>query len=497
MRSRGEPVAVRIHALGHAPPGRRVRKESGRLGDDALLVGADELRQSRGDALGPFRLFAQDEDGLSEGRGLLLDSAGVRQHDAALAQPPDEARVVERLEQFDVGQSFVRPHRREHVGVGVHDVEEPRLREGPRQARDRAHDAREGLAETLAPVGGDEHRVGLRLVPLLPRDLEQGIDDRVAGPVDPRLRHAFGRERTRRKDRRDEVRVGDQIHDAAVHLLGKGVLEVARAQARLDVPDAHAAVEGGDGRAHRRRRVALHEEPVRGEPREEGIEGGEDPGGDLVGGLPGAHEVEVHVRLEVEDVEHLVEHFPMLGRRAQDGLEALGLPPEPPHDRRELDGFGPRSDDEQDAQRSRRGESHPGSLRSRAGSSTSLQRLSVSRASAAAARPRPKKRDPSPERAGIAAAPPGPSVGVGRGSRRGRGGRGRDVDHAVHHRSPREAVHDAVVRVVARSLERVRERGAGGQDSRVPDLRARGARRSSSSGGPPARSRSPSRPAPR
>ena len=39
----------------------------------------------------------------------------------------------------------------------------------------------------------------------------------------------------------------------------------------------------------------------------------------------------------------------MLRGRAEDRLETLGLPAEPPHDGRELDRFGAGADDEQDA----------------------------------------------------------------------------------------------------------------------------------------------------
>ena len=150
-------------------------------------------------------------------------------------------------------------------------------------------------------------------------DREQRVDDGVARQEDLLAGHVLGLERPGGPPRRDEVGGGDEIHDAAVHLLGKRMLEVARAQPGLDVADADAPVERGERRAHRRRRVALHEEPVGLLAGEHRVEAGEDARGELVRRLVGPHQVEVDVGREREEREHLVEHLAMLRRRAENG----------------------------------------------------------------------------------------------------------------------------------------------------------------------------------
>ena len=62
---------------------------------------------------------------------------------------------------------------------------------------------------------------------------------------------------------RREVQVRHPAHDDAVHLLGERLLQVARAQPGLDVPDADLVVERAGGGDHGRGRVAMHEHQVR------------------------------------------------------------------------------------------------------------------------------------------------------------------------------------------------------------------------------------------
>jgi len=112
-------------------------------------------------------------------------------------------------------------------------------------------------------------------------------------------------------------------------------------------------VKGRDRGAEGRRRVALNEQPVRGVIREDAVQGLEGARGDLVGRLVGAHEVEVDVGPDLEEIEDLVEHLAVLRGRADDGLEARGLPLEAADDRGELDRLRPRSHDDQDPERSR------------------------------------------------------------------------------------------------------------------------------------------------
>ena len=202
-------------------------------------------------------------------------------------------------------------------------MHEAEAREGAGEPPDGRDDRIERRPEALAAVRGDEHEVlvaGRR--PASPRS---GCSASTTVLPVRWIRDSAtfsARSARRRALRRHEVRVRHEVDDAAVHLLGERLLEISRSKPGLDVPDAHAPVEGGDGRAERRRRVPLDEQPLRGVLDEHAVEGGEGARGELVGRLVGAHEVEVHVGPDLEEVEDLVEHLAVLGRRADDRFEA-------------------------------------------------------------------------------------------------------------------------------------------------------------------------------
>ena len=62
--------------------------------------------------------------------------------------------------------------------------------------------------------------------------------------------------------------------------------------------------------------------------------------------LRGLHQVQVEVRLDEKEVEHLVQHLAMLGRDADVDAEA-GVGLKGAHQRSELDGLGPGAENEQ------------------------------------------------------------------------------------------------------------------------------------------------------
>ena len=103
-----------------------------------------------------------------------------------------------------------------------------------------------------------------------------GIDDRVAGQKNARGRHAFGEQAGARAGRRRKVGARDEIDHAPVHFFGERPGEVAGAQTALDMADAHPAVKCRERGRHRRRRVALHDQPIRYGRDEHGVEPVED-----------------------------------------------------------------------------------------------------------------------------------------------------------------------------------------------------------------------------
>ena len=271
-------------------------------------------------------------------------------------------RVIERIDSRDIGPIAEHAvHCLDDIGVGVHREQDRHViargdaGEGVRDivhaaaeifAAVRGHQddalARETLRDTVEPAG--ERRVcrelGARRV--------QRVDDGVAGDVDRRGRDILAAQRLGGGFGRREMLVGDRRDDAAVHFLGPGLVDVARAQARLDMADRHLAVICRERADHRCGGVALHDHPV-------GLFGihhiakpGQQPRGQAVERLARLHQIEVDVWAQIGDTEHLVEQPAMLRGDAGAHVEpALRL--ERRNDGKEFDRFGPGAEDDEDA----------------------------------------------------------------------------------------------------------------------------------------------------
>src|SRR4029453_16425755 len=72
------------------------------------------------------------------------------------------------------------------------------------------------------------------------RDLEEGVDSRIASEEYPLDRHALRAQPVAGSRGGSEERRGQQIDRAPIRLLGKRMLKVAAAQSGLDVADANA-----------------------------------------------------------------------------------------------------------------------------------------------------------------------------------------------------------------------------------------------------------------
>ncbi len=75
--------------------------------------------------------------------------------------------------------------------------------------------------------------------------------------------------------------------------------------------------EGGRDRACR---VAVDQDEIRLFPEKDRIEALQHPGGDIGQGLSRLHQVQVIIRTDGERAQHLIKHFPVLGRNTDDAL---------------------------------------------------------------------------------------------------------------------------------------------------------------------------------
>ena len=313
----------------------RVVEQAERRGDDAGGIGADEPERAGVHALGPLGLVAQDEGGHVERRRLLLDSAGVGEHQGRAGQEPDELLVVHGLDDADVAERAEhRVHGAADVRVRVHREDEVDLGARGGELGDRAADVLQAVAERLAPVRGDEdERAGrvergqlLRedghVVAHAAGDGEDGVDPGVAGDVDRAGRDALGEKVLAREAGRGEVEVGEARGERAVRLLRIGRGRIAGAQAGLDVRDRDARVERGERAREGGGRVALDDDEVGVRVFEDRLQALEHGRRDVREVLAGAHEVEVVVGSKPEEAERLVEQPAVLGGGGEDRKEA-------------------------------------------------------------------------------------------------------------------------------------------------------------------------------
>ena len=106
--------------------------------------------------------------------------------------------------------------------------------------------------------------------------------------------------------------------------------------------------EGDDPREEDSRRIALHDGHIRDEVLRDLAQAVHAGVPHVVEGLARLHEVQVVVRLEPEDMEHLVDHLRVLpGER--EPMDAPAPPTERPDHRRHLDRLRARADHREDA----------------------------------------------------------------------------------------------------------------------------------------------------
>jgi hypothetical protein len=153
-------------------------------------------------------------------------------------------------------------------------------------------------------------------------DLEQRVDAGVAGDIDLLAWNVLAQERIGGTGGRREMQRGDRTDDPSVYLFRKRRVVVSRAQARFDMVDGNLVIEGRDRRGHGRGGVALHHDAIRAECRQCVVHSPEHPRRQLRQGLVRLHQIEINVGSDVGDLEHLIEHLPVLCRHADEHPKA-------------------------------------------------------------------------------------------------------------------------------------------------------------------------------
>ena len=105
---------------------------------------------------------------------------------------------------------------------------------------------------------------------------------------------------------------GEGSDCASVNLLWPWLVDIATAQACLDMANRDLAVIGGNCPRQDRGRVALHHHPIRLFFIKHFANFEQSTCGQRIEGLARLHQIEIVVRDDAGDIEHLVQHFAML-----------------------------------------------------------------------------------------------------------------------------------------------------------------------------------------
>ena len=144
---------------------------------------------------------------------------------------------------------------------------------------------------------------------------------------------------TTRKRRRREIIRSNTACNLPIHLFRPRVIDVVSSQTSLHMPHGNLLVEGGEGRSSTGCCISVYQYDIGRALLEHVTQTRKDASRNIIQVLPLRHNVEVIVRFDIKDGQHLIQHFAMLARDAHDGLKLCWRFLELFHQRAHLNGF--------------------------------------------------------------------------------------------------------------------------------------------------------------
>ena len=174
-------------------------------------------------------------------------------------------------------------------------------------------------------------------------DPVQRINHRIPRHRNPLLRHPFVQQILPAQCRRRKIIRGNPPRHLPVHFLRPGAVKIMRPKPCLHVSHRNLPIERRHRRRHRSRRVPMDQNDIGLDLIQHIPHPGQHPRRDIVQVLPLLHDIQIIIRLHIENCQHLVQHFPMLPRHAHNRLERLRILLERLHQRTHLNRLRPRS----------------------------------------------------------------------------------------------------------------------------------------------------------
>ena len=349
-------LAVTVGALHgtHAAAGRRVVQQPVDLVQDMLSVRAYQQSCAGRDGFRAFRAGSCDKHRLAQGRGFFLYTARVGQHQRAVHEQIDKGRVIQRLQQKDVGKVRQQPpYRLLHMGIAVYRVHDLHVIT-TRYGRDGLAAGLAAVTEIFPAVPGDQHQSFVSIQErkalfhlrtqriILAQALFHGqkrIDHRIARHMDALRPDAFIQQVVARLWRRGKMHIRQRSCEATVHFLRPGGVLVPCTQPRFHMAYGQACVVGGQSRAQGSGGIPVHQHHIR-------PPAGKDAGHAVqyvfrqrLKALVRPHQIKVKIRPDGEHIQYLIQHLSVLGGDADFGVK-IGIVGKRVDHGSHFDGFG-------------------------------------------------------------------------------------------------------------------------------------------------------------
>ena len=338
--------------------------------DDKVVVGSHKVDGAAHEGFGTFGGVAHHQYGFAKARSFFLDATGVGENHGGLLHQIDELQILERLNEEEVGTGeIIAKHLVDglaHVGIEVHRIDKVHIGILLAEILHRSDHADESFSEVLTTVAGDEDEflavvkagdivasglehvdllIGKSLVALELIDHHvKRIDDRVAGDEDLAM-GLFLQEVLFAEGRRCEIVGGNASGNLPVHLLGPRAIDVVSPEAGLDMTHRNLLIESGEGGSGACGRVSMDQDHIRLALLEHIAHAGKHTGSHIVKILSLLHDIQIIIRLHLEDAQYLIQHLPMLPSHTHNRLKLLRILLELLHQRAHLDGLGAGSED--------------------------------------------------------------------------------------------------------------------------------------------------------
>ena len=189
-----------------------------------------------------------------------------------------------------------------------------------RQRQYRPADFPERRTEILSAMRGDQDQTFTRIKvkgewDFTFCDAQQCIDHRIASNKYVALANTFFKQVLAGALGRGEMPLGQLAGDDPVHFFRKRIRHVPGAKPGFHVPKRNLVVEAGERHGHDGSGVALRQHDIRLLGLKHIIQSQQETSGQSGESLVGPHDIQIDIRLDLEDRQNLIEKVSMLCRR--------------------------------------------------------------------------------------------------------------------------------------------------------------------------------------